>query len=69
MAKKSTVKIEINWADMDREISQGTAKLQTIAKFMQVNPSTLRAELIAHYGPRIMFVRGRTGGIRFTPTT
>lgn len=54
-----------NWEEMDRAIMEGRAKLRQIAQDHQVSEPTMRKVLVYHYGIRIIFQRGRTGGIRF----
>jgi len=63
-----TIQETINWTEIDQKITDKTAKLSILAKELGFSSEDFRKLLVAHYGDRILFKRGRTGGIYFKET-
>jgi len=45
--------------------SSGTAKLVALAQTYNIYPNDMRDMIIAKYGDKIEFKRGKNGGVRF----
>lgn len=72
--KKNTMSVEqinstINWSEIDQLIDNGNCKIANLATSLNANPAELRNIFINHYGNRIMFARGRNGGVRWNKET
>ena len=62
MAKANNV--VVNFEAIEADITSGNrVTTKDLAKAYMVSPVTLRKMLSDHFGPRIGFKRGRTGGI------
>ena len=62
MATKAN--IVVNFEAIEADITSGNrVTTKDLAKAYMVSPVTLRKMLSDHFGPRIGFKRGRTGGI------
>ena len=62
MANKANV--VVNFAAIEADITSGNrVTTKNLAKAYMASPVTLRKMLSDHFGPRIGFKRGRTGGI------
>jgi hypothetical protein len=62
MAKANN--IVVNFEAIEADITSGNrVTTKDLAKAYMVSPVTLRKMLSDHFGPRIGFKRGRTGGI------
>ena len=64
MNSQDDTKKVVDFAYVDREIDSGNAKLSQLSKHFGIYPNEMRATLIAHYGNKIEFRRGRNGGIK-----
>lgn len=53
----------IQWESMDKLIDVGNCRLSLIAEELNANVVDLREQFIAHYGDKIVFKRGRNGGV------
>jgi hypothetical protein len=56
---------QLNWEAFDRLITSNQCKIKNIAESLGVKQADLRQSLVAHYGDRIEFKRGRHGGVRW----
>ena len=62
MATKANIVVDFNQIEAD--LTGGTrVTTKDLAKAYMVNPVTMRKMLADHFGGRIEFKRGRTGGI------
>ena len=60
----SPASIQIDWASVEAQLNGGTkVSLSILAKTLKVFPIDLRKMFAAKYGDRIIFKRGRTGGV------
>jgi len=53
----------IDWADIESRIAGGTLRLTHTAKELGLKAADFKKLLIARYGSRITFKRGRSGGV------
>lgn len=60
---QNNTKVELNWDAIDNLINNKTAKLSNLSKELKIKSSELHDMLVDHYGNRIIFKRGRKGGI------
>lgn len=70
--RKTTTNSNIDFASLDAAFTGGQVlKLKSLSEQFNICIPVLRRLLAEHYGSRIDFVRGRTGGIRLlsTPAT
>lgn len=60
----SPASIQIDWTSVEAQLNGGTkVSLSILAKTLKVFPIDLRKMFAAKYGDRIIFKRGRTGGV------
>lgn len=64
MATNTTT--DLDFAAIDQLITNKELKLDNFAKANGYHVGDLRASLVNHYGDRIVFKRGRNGGVRWT---
>jgi hypothetical protein len=57
--------VQINWSEFEGMVSSGTAKLVALAQTYNIYPNDMRDMIIAKYGDKIEFKRGKNGGVRF----
>lgn len=57
--------VQINWNEFESMVSSGTAKLVALAQTYNIYPNDMRDMIIAKYGDKIEFKRGKNGGVRF----
>ena len=56
--------VAVNFNQIEADITSGNrVTTKDLAKAYMVSPVTMRNLLASHFGPRIEFKRGRTGGI------
>lgn len=67
--KSETAIAGINWANIDKLITDGALKVANLAKEMAVQPQDLKEAIVNHYGNRIEFRRGRSGGCFWVEAT
>jgi len=71
--RKNTVSpttISLDWTAIEADLNSGKrVSLSTLAKQFQVFPIDLRRIFQTRYGDRIVFKRGRTGGIYWKAST
>lgn len=60
---QNNTKVELNWDAIDNLINNKMAKLSNLSKELKIKSSELHDILVGHYGDRIVFKRGRNGGI------
>jgi len=56
-------KLELNWESIDTLITNKQCKIQHLSKELNVSQKDVKNALIEHYGTRIVFKRGRYGGV------
>lgn len=61
----ANVAIVIDWDDIDNRIANGDMKISVVAKELGLKQNILKNSLVEHYGNRIVFKRGRNGGVRW----
>jgi hypothetical protein len=65
--RKNTVapaSLQIDWSAVELQLNSGTkVSLSILAKSLKVFPIDLRKIFATKYGDRIVFKRGRTGGV------
>lgn len=67
--RKTTANSNIDFTSLDAAFSGGQVlKLKPLSEQYRICIPVLRRLLAEHYGSRIDFVRGRTGGIRLLST-
>lgn len=59
------VSAKFNWATIEEAIKAGTFKTQAFATENGLNPTIVKDQLVAKYGDRLEFRRGRNGGVFF----
>jgi hypothetical protein len=64
-SKNDPASVQINWSEFETMVSNGTAKLVALAQSHNVYPNDMRDMIIAKYGDKIEFKRGKNGGVRF----
>lgn len=65
-ARRVTNKLDastIDWESVDKAINERACRVNALAEQLNVNPQELRTALETHYGNRIVFKRGRSGGV------
>ena len=60
---KNVNEIEIKWEEFETLVSERKAKLSLLAKEWSVYPMDLKKFLVNKYGEKIVFKKGRNGGI------
>ena len=60
---KNVNEIEIKWEEFESLVSEKKAKLSLLAKEFSVYPMDLKNFLVKKYGEKIVFKKGRNGGI------
>jgi hypothetical protein len=60
---KNVQELNIQWDNIDSMITEGSCKINKLAKDLNVNVIDLRKMIQAHYGTRIFFKKGRRGGV------
>lgn len=60
---QQTETVEIDFAAIDILINTNQCKVSVLARQMGVSAQDLRNALVEHYGQRIIFKRGRSGGV------
>ena len=63
MANKKVDKITVDWNQIDTELDSGRVRLADHATTHSVSIPTMRKVFADHYGLRVVFKRGRTGGV------
>jgi len=62
--------VVVNFNDIENAVANGQrVTTKDLAKAYMVSPVTMRGLLESHFGPRIGFKRGRTGGITLDGVT
>jgi hypothetical protein len=60
--------INVNWNDITDKLQRGEiAKIEDFSAIINTSRPTAKKILAEHYGDRIVFSRGRAGGIVFLP--
>jgi len=62
-----TTSTKIDFASLITRASSERITVKHLAKEFGLKSPDLKKALVAHFGARITFKRGRTGGIVFTP--
>jgi hypothetical protein len=57
--------VNINWSEIDTLISDRKLKLADYAKTLNMAVNEFRQAVVDHYGSRVVFRRGRGGGVMF----
>ena len=64
------INLTLDFASIEERIAKGERiTVRTLAVDHNVSPQIVRRALIEHYASRVVFQRGRTGGIRVTDAT
>ena len=66
--KVRTDKLVIDWVAFEKAMSEGSAKLVKLAEEHNSYPVDFKAALVAKYGGRLAFKKGRNGGIVWCAT-
>lgn len=59
---------ELNWSSFDSLITENNCKVSVLAKELGIPTTDLKKAMVEHYGNRIVFKRGRKGGVYWATT-
>lgn len=61
--------VKVNFSEIEDAIKDGNrVTVKNLAEAYSVSPPVLRRTLSEHYGSRIVFKRGRNGGLAINPS-
>lgn len=61
--------ININWTEVEQDLSNGSmTKIEHFATKYNLSRPTAKKMLSDHFGDRLLFKRGRNGGMVFNPS-